>query len=201
MAYRRTDQVIARLGENRRAILTAAHSLVAEGGFAAVQMTEIARRADIATGTLYRYFPAKDDLCCQIYRELAARELKLLAATAAGDDSAASRLSRALALFASRAARGRPIAYALLLEPVEPALLEERAAFRGGQAAILADLLRQGMAESSLRQGEPDVLAAALAGAITGALVTPGVGAANLKPEQAIENVLRFCESALRDLS
>src|SRR5437763_15153676 len=43
----------------RRRILRAAADLATEGGFDAVQMREVAERADVALGTLYRYFPSK----------------------------------------------------------------------------------------------------------------------------------------------
>ena len=36
--------------------------LAAEGGYEAVQMRDVADRADVALGTLYRYFPSKDQL-------------------------------------------------------------------------------------------------------------------------------------------
>jgi TetR/AcrR family transcriptional regulator, cholesterol catabolism regulator len=43
----------------RERILDAAVELAAEGGWEAVQMREVADRADVALGTLYRYFPSK----------------------------------------------------------------------------------------------------------------------------------------------
>jgi AcrR family transcriptional regulator len=43
----------------RERILDAAVELAAEGGYEAVQMREVAERADVALGTLYRYFPSK----------------------------------------------------------------------------------------------------------------------------------------------
>jgi AcrR family transcriptional regulator len=43
----------------RERILDAAVALAAEGGYDAVQMREVAERADVALGTLYRYFPSK----------------------------------------------------------------------------------------------------------------------------------------------
>ena len=43
----------------RERILDAAMELAAEGGYDAVQMREVAERADVALGTLYRYFPSK----------------------------------------------------------------------------------------------------------------------------------------------
>ena len=45
--------------ERRKRILDATIELAAEGGFDAVQMRSVAERADVALGTLYRYFPSK----------------------------------------------------------------------------------------------------------------------------------------------
>jgi AcrR family transcriptional regulator len=43
----------------RERILDAASDLATEGGWDAVQMRAVADRADVALGTLYRYFPSK----------------------------------------------------------------------------------------------------------------------------------------------
>jgi AcrR family transcriptional regulator len=45
--------------ERRRRILDATLELANEGGFDAVQMRAVADNADVALGTLYRYFPSK----------------------------------------------------------------------------------------------------------------------------------------------
>jgi TetR/AcrR family transcriptional regulator, cholesterol catabolism regulator len=45
--------------ERRRRILDATLALAAKGGYDAVQMRTVAERADVALGTLYRYFPSK----------------------------------------------------------------------------------------------------------------------------------------------
>ena len=45
--------------ERRTRILDATIQLASEGGFDAVQMREVADRAEVALGTLYRYFPSK----------------------------------------------------------------------------------------------------------------------------------------------
>ncbi len=45
--------------DRRKRILDATIALAAEGGFDAVQMRAVAERADVALGTLYRYFPSK----------------------------------------------------------------------------------------------------------------------------------------------
>jgi TetR/AcrR family transcriptional regulator, cholesterol catabolism regulator len=45
--------------ERRRRILDATLTLASKGGYDAVQMRTVAERADVALGTLYRYFPSK----------------------------------------------------------------------------------------------------------------------------------------------
>ncbi len=45
--------------DRRKRILDATIALATQGGFDAVQMRSVAERADVALGTLYRYFPSK----------------------------------------------------------------------------------------------------------------------------------------------
>lgn len=45
--------------ERRKRILDATLTLASKGGYEAVQMRAVAERADVAVGTLYRYFPSK----------------------------------------------------------------------------------------------------------------------------------------------
>ena len=61
----------------RGRVLDAAMSLAADGGYDAVQMRDVATRAQVALGTIYRYFSSKDHLlaACQLelWRDLADR--------------------------------------------------------------------------------------------------------------------------------
>ncbi|WET83163.1 cholesterol catabolism transcriptional regulator KstR [Amycolatopsis sp. QT-25] len=45
--------------DRRRRIIDATLALAAKGGYDAVQMRAVAEKADVALGTLYRYFPSK----------------------------------------------------------------------------------------------------------------------------------------------
>ena len=57
---RRTDEPATDAQRERRTrILDAAIALASRGGFEAVQMRAVAEDADVALGTLYRYFPSK----------------------------------------------------------------------------------------------------------------------------------------------
>ncbi|MEO5711066.1 MAG: TetR family transcriptional regulator [Nocardioidaceae bacterium] len=52
--------------ERRQRILDAAVALSAKGGFEQMQMRAVAERADVALGTLYRYFPSKIHLLVSV---------------------------------------------------------------------------------------------------------------------------------------
>ncbi|MEV6345341.1 cholesterol catabolism transcriptional regulator KstR [Actinoplanes sp. NPDC051851] len=54
-----TEQGSAAQRDRRRRILEATLSLASKGGYDAVQMRTVAERAEVALGTLYRYFPSK----------------------------------------------------------------------------------------------------------------------------------------------
>ena len=62
----------AKQSERRRRVLDAAMSLAEEGGYDAVQMRDVAARADVALGTVYRYFSSKDQMLAAAFAEWAA---------------------------------------------------------------------------------------------------------------------------------
>src|SRR4051794_19882469 len=67
-----------RRAATRDAIVAGTLSLVAEGGYGAAAMQDVARRAGVATGSLYRHFPSKGDLLAQVFAEAAGRELAVV---------------------------------------------------------------------------------------------------------------------------
>lgn len=75
--------------ERRERILDATIALASQGGFDAVQMRAVAERADVALGTLYRYFPSKIHLLVTaLAREFERAEAVLATRTIAGDTAA-----------------------------------------------------------------------------------------------------------------
>src|SRR6202162_6719685 len=75
MVYRRTHRGGRRLAARRSAILAAARDTAAEGGMAAVQIAPVAIRANVAAGTVYRYFPSKADLISELIADVSREEL------------------------------------------------------------------------------------------------------------------------------
>jgi AcrR family transcriptional regulator len=59
--------------DKRKEIISVAMELLAENGFHGVPMSMIADRANVAVGTIYRYFAGKDELINALFQELEAR--------------------------------------------------------------------------------------------------------------------------------
>lgn len=75
--------------DRRKRILDATIALASQGGFDAVQMRAVAERADVALGTLYRYFPSKIHLLVSaLQREFERTELALRERPVEGETSA-----------------------------------------------------------------------------------------------------------------
>ncbi|MQA07171.1 MAG: cholesterol catabolism transcriptional regulator KstR [Pseudonocardiaceae bacterium] len=72
--------------DRRKRILDATLALASKGGYEAVQMRAVAERADVALGTLYRYFPSKIHLLVtSLAREFERSQDKLQRAKIPGD--------------------------------------------------------------------------------------------------------------------
>jgi len=56
------SELTANQAARRSRVLDAALQLASEGGYDAVQMRDVATRAHVALGTIYRYFRSKDEL-------------------------------------------------------------------------------------------------------------------------------------------
>ena len=171
--YRPTERTEARRHETRERIADAAHELIAHGGYREAQVAAVAARAGAATGTVYRHFPSKADLFAEVFRRASQREVDAMAEVHAGPGSVAQRLATGVEAFARRALRGRRLAWALLAEPVDPAVEAERLVFRRAYAAVFAEILGEGLAAGELPPQNVELTAAALVGALGEALVGP----------------------------
>ena len=108
MAMRAT--LTERQAARRDRVIEAAMELANEGGYDAVQMREVAARADVALGTLYRYFSSKDQLLVAAMAHWTRQLEGRLAERPPPGDTPADRVIEVL-LRASRRARARPGAH------------------------------------------------------------------------------------------
>jgi AcrR family transcriptional regulator len=200
--YRRTEKTEARRAATREAVVGAALDQLAEGGYASASVQAIAQRAGIAIGTVYRHFPSKSDLFAEVFRRASARELAVMTDTAAHDEQPArERIARGAETFARRALAEPTRAYALLAEPVDPAVEAERLAFRRAYRDLFATTIEQGVERGELPPQDAHTVAAALVGALGESLVGPlSPGHQESSHEALIATLVQFCMNAIPEL-
>jgi AcrR family transcriptional regulator len=100
----RPSPVQGRARATQDRIVAAAAAILAERGADGFTMTEVADRAAVAIGSVYRWFPAQSALISELaHRHLAAGRVAALDAVRGGGD-ALERLERALRTYLSAAA-------------------------------------------------------------------------------------------------
>jgi AcrR family transcriptional regulator len=196
MAYRRTENVVRRLAEREQTILDAAQSIAAESGMGAVQIAPVAHRADIAAGTVYRYFPSKNNLIAEVIASAAERELAAMREAADAAPGPLSALAACIATFAARALNDRRLTWAVLAEPVDANIDALRVEFRRAIASELAKRINiavsgQHLPDQDARAAAPAIVGALLEGLI-GPLAAPGDNA-----RAAVQNVTLLSLRAL----
>src|SRR3954449_5302993 len=198
MPYRPTAKTEARRAETRERIVRAAIDQLAEGGYASAGVQAVAARAGVATGSVYRHFPSKSELFAEVFRRASARELAVMTDTAAHDERPArERIARGAETFARRALTEPTRAYALLAEPVDPAVEKERLAFRRAYCDLFARTIDQGIASGELPPQDTHTVAAALVGALGEALVGPLSPGRHESHEALIATLVEFCMNAI----
>ena len=173
MAYRETEHTRAKKAHTRQRLLKAARDLVAEGGFAAATAAAVAKRSEVAAGSIYRHFPNKAELVAEVFRYATEHEVEMVYQATQTDSSCAERLQAGLTVFAQRALQGPRLAYALIAEPVDPRVEEERLKYRLAYAEIFEDLIREGMTAGEFVDQQPALSAAALVGMLSESLIGP----------------------------
>jgi len=165
--------VVRRLAAREQAILNAALSLAGEGGMEAVQIAAVAKRANIAAGTVYRYFPSKTDLIADVIATVSEREMAAMRRAADAAPGPLSALAACIATFAVRALAERKLAWAVLAEPIEAEADAMRLDLRHSIAAEIEARIRAARTRQLLPEQDARVAAPAIVGAVLEGLIGP----------------------------
>jgi AcrR family transcriptional regulator len=197
MPYRRTESVVRRLAQREETILAAATAIAGEGGMGAVQIVNVAERAHIAAGTVYRYFPSKTDLVAELVAAIAEREISAMRAAANAAPGPLSALAACIVTFAARALAERRLAWAVIAEPVDADVDAVRLDFRQSLAAELAARIRAAAAGRHLPEQDAAVAAPAIVGALMEGLIGPPMHDDAAANREAVQNVTVLALRAL----
>src|SRR6201984_1237393 len=173
MVYRRLNQVGKRLAPRRSAILAAARDAAAESGMSAVQIAPVAVRANVAAGTVYRYFPSKADLISEVIAEVSRDELAAIRRAADAAPGPSLALAAAVSTVALHVLSQRKLAWGILAEPVDVDVTASRLASRREIAGEIATRIEAAVRAGHLPAQGPQLAATALLGALHESLVGP----------------------------
>jgi AcrR family transcriptional regulator len=184
------------LPDRRSIILSAATELVAEAGFQNAQVNQIAERAGVASGTLYRYFHSRNTLLTEVVAHVAQHEVNVVAGVAMGPESSKELLRKCAWTFASRAIRGRQLGYAMVAEPVESEIEIERLKYRNKLMRTFQTIIDEGTRNGSFPKQDSEVSSACIVGSLFEALVGPlakDVDQSEAQRLERVEKIVDFC--------
>ncbi|MFT7374346.1 MAG: AcrR family transcriptional regulator [Oleiphilaceae bacterium] len=203
MSYRPTDKTEARKKSQHALLLSSAMKIVSIRGFQALTIAAVAEEANVAIGTVYKYFESKALLCTEVFRQGSEREVHhvRLAAFPETPKSCKDRLTHTIQTFAERAIAGHRLAYALIGEPVDPLIEIERLIYRQSYADIFDTLISEGIEMGEFLPQDTRVTAAALVGTLSETLIGP-LGpttpcTTKAKQRELVKNIQIFCLRAV----
>jgi AcrR family transcriptional regulator len=183
----------------RQRLLDAARAVVEQHGYGGASVAAIAERAGVAAGTLYRHFPSKAELFVEVFRDVCEREIASATRAAAAADSAAAKLDAVLANFARRALANPVLAWALIAEPVDPAIEQVRLDYRRTYTRHVERLLRAAIRQGDAPPQQTAITAAALVGAgneVLAGPLSPLARGGERDDERALDTLRLLCRRA-----
>ncbi|MDH3656464.1 MAG: TetR/AcrR family transcriptional regulator [Myxococcales bacterium] len=179
--------------DKRDRILKAAVKVFAKNGFYATRVSEIAKAAGVADGTIYLYFKNKDDVLISIFEDGIQRLLTILRKVAASDDRVEHRITRIIELQLGLLEDQRDLAEVITVNLRQSSrLLKQYAApLFMEYIEVLAGVVDEGQKQGTFRGDlNSRVVARALFGALDGILLTWALGDAD---PQALRKAASHC--------
>lgn len=173
MVYRRTPKTELQKLERRARILREARASIATAGFGGSRVKDIAERAGLSEGVVYRYFPTVIELFVEVFRGVAQRELDVARQAACVGGKAGDRLEGIIKTHVERALRQPRLAYTMLAEPLAPELEATRLSFRKSFHDLFARVMEEAIEAGEYHPFDVQTAAACMIGAFDEALIWP----------------------------
>ena len=169
-------------GDKRERILDAAVRVFAKKGFYATRVSEVAKAAGVADGTIYLYFSSKDELLVSLFEDRVERLLRFLEKELPPGASASEKLRRVIELQLGLLEGERDLAEVItVILRQSTKLMKEYAApkFTAYLDAI-ARIVAEGQSSGEFRADvSPHLAARAIFGALDGIAMTWALGKAD----------------------
>ena len=168
--------------DKRDRILKAAVKVFAKNGFYATRVSEIAKAAGVADGTIYLYFKNKDDVLITIFEDGIQQLLAILRDVAAAQEPFDARIQRIIELQLGLLEDQRDLAEVITVNLRQSStLLKQYAApLFMEYIDVIAGLIREGQKQGAFRKDvNARVVARSLFGALDAILLTWALGEAD----------------------
>ena len=169
-------------GEKRERILRAATKVFARKGFYATKVSEVAKAAGVADGTIYLYFRNKDDLLVSLFEDRIDRLLLTLKRELEARPDAESRLRCVIEVQLGLLEGERDLAEVITVNLRQSTkLMKQYAAPKFAlYLDLIAEVVSEGQKGAVFREGvSPHVMARAIFGALDGVTMTWALGRAD----------------------
>jgi TetR/AcrR family fatty acid metabolism transcriptional regulator len=149
-------------GDKRERILDAAEVVFAQHGFFAARVSEIAKEAGVADGTIYLYFKSKDELLISLFESRMERFNQLLAVAIAPAARPTDRLLALIRTYLTLVREQPRVAEVLTIELRQSAKFMKEASNPrfGDLLRMLAGIVAEGQAAGELGDAIPAPIAA-----------------------------------------
>ena len=168
-------------GDKRDRILKAAVKVFARKGFYASRVSEIAKAAGVADGTIYLYFKSKDELLTQLFEDRIVRLITLLREECARLDNGPDRVRRLVEFQLGLLEGERDLAEVITVNLRQSSrLLKQYASKRFGEYLdLMAAVIADGQPAGELRGDvSPRIMARVIFGGLDGIAMTWALGSA-----------------------
>lgn len=166
-------------GDKRERILKAAIKVFARKGFYATRVSEIAKAAGVADGTIYLYFKNKDDVLVSIFEDRIGKLIEVLQAEVASCETVEEKIRRVVEVQLGLLEGSRDLAEVVTVNLRQSSrLLKQYAApLFTRYLEVIATVIHEGQQQGVFRKDlNPRILARALWGGLDGLALTWALG-------------------------
>src|SRR5262249_16121766 len=177
----------------RERILEAAIKVFAEKGFFGAKVSEIAREAGVADGTIYLYFKSKDDLLISLFEDRMERINSALRTELERERSAQGKLRRFITMHLDLVEKHRSLVEVLTVELRQSAkfMREYKNPKFSEFLKLLAAIIEEGQKSGELVNGlHPAVVARAIFGALDELSLARALGRSESIPATQVADLL-----------
>lgn len=167
MSYKRSTTMQQRMQQNRQIMLQSARELIALGGIKEAQIQAIAERSGVSSGLVYRYFENKSQVIVEVLMAAIGQELEILNHIAESDLTPTQKLDKAVQRFVMRAMNSPQLAYALMFEPVDSQVEQQRFHVKQLIKESIKEILIQGQQTGEFQIEDLNTAALSVVGAMT----------------------------------